>query len=49
MFWSVILGIFTGTRAEELAQINIKNDLKKTTIDGKDIYNLDFNSIKLNS
>lgn len=38
IFWSVMLGIFTGARAEELAQINIKNDLKKIIVDDEEIY-----------
>lgn len=38
IFWSIMLGVYSGARAEELAQINLKKDLKVTSVNGKDIY-----------
>ena len=41
-FWSVALGIFTGARSEELAQLNIINDIHKETVDNEEIYYIYF-------
>ena len=41
IFWSIMLGIYTGARSEELAQINISRDLKKVLLEEKEIYYFD--------
>jgi hypothetical protein len=38
IFWSIILGIFTGARAQELAQIRLSKDLHKVENNGNEIY-----------
>ena len=41
IFWSLMLGIYTGARAEELAQLRI-GDIKKSIIENESIYYIDF-------
>ena len=41
IFWSLMLGIYTGARAEELAQLRI-GDIKKSIIENESIYYTDF-------
>lgn len=41
IYWSVLLGIYTGARAEELAQLQIK-DIQKKIIKDESVYFIDF-------
>lgn len=41
IFWSVMLGIYTGARAEELAQLRLR-DIQKKTIKNEEVYFIDF-------